>query len=249
MEETIQKWYNSLDANQTDLSARWHTHQTKPLITFLKDTQNLRETIFDKIPGSNDFGLGKIRDWNTDNINVYLEKVRVGLKTIEDNRILVDLPLIEVKEAEKQQGYGNNEMVIIYDDDIDSQLVIKVPYNAKEVWIGYKGEDPRSDSAQKEKIQSEKEMKIKKSIGPLTLVSVDGEGNFSQKLKISIQGKFKQFIKEDMFGWRVKKPDNAKEARAIIKRFINELIENNKISKSEIITVLENLIREYKNGN
>ncbi|MHA1795420.1 MAG: hypothetical protein ACTSUK_04865 [Promethearchaeota archaeon] len=249
LEEAIQKWYNSLDANQTDLSAHWHTQQTKPLITYLKDTQNLRQTIFERIPGSNDFGLGKIRDWNTDNINVYLEKVRVGLKTIEDNRILVDLPLIEVKEAEKQQGYGNNEIVIIYDDDIDSQLVIKVPYNAKEVWIGYKGEDPRSDSAQKEKIKTVTEIKVDKKISPLTLVSVDGEGNFSQTLTIKFQEKFKQLIKEDVFGWQVKKPDNTKEAKTIIKGFINELLENNKISKSEIIAVLEYLIREYKNGN
>ncbi|MHA1796400.1 MAG: hypothetical protein ACTSUK_09815 [Promethearchaeota archaeon] len=249
LEEAIQNWYNSLDANQTDMSAPWHTPQTKPLITFLKDTQNLRQTIFERIPGSNDFGLGKVKEWNTSNIKVYLEKVRAGLNTIEDNRILVDMPLIEVKEVEQKQVLGNNEVIIVYDDEKDCQLIVKVPDNAKEVWIGYKGEDPSSDSAQKEKINTSKEIKIKKSISPLILISVDGEGNFSQALKIEFKQKFKQLIKEDIFGWQVKKPDNASEAKVIIKGFINELLENNKINKSEVITVLEYLIKEYKNGN
>jgi len=241
---SISAWYNNLDDNQRDLTANWHTPQSKPLIAFLKNTQNIRNVIFKDIPGSPDYGLGKIKDWNVNNIKKYSEKIKNGLHVIEDHKIVVDLPILVVKKAELKE-LSKTKGVIFYDSKEDLDVLVKLPDNAKEIYISHDGLDPTSKNIQKQSIRSDTSIVPSKSDQFITMVAVSEDNNYS--LVYSLRLKNNTTITEgDAFEWKMPIPNNKKQTKSIFLSLCNLLLEKNKISKSELNDILNNLTEEFK---
>ncbi len=240
----INIWYKSLDTNQTDLTASWHNNTSKQLIVNLKNTQDIDSTIYDKIPNSPDYGLGKIDFWNVNNLNVYLDKIRDGKKLIEENKILVDLPIIKVTNGEKKESaYGEN-VQIKYDNIEVIEISIVLPKNATEVWISHNNEDPKSASAQKLIIKKERIHKPSKLDETLNLVSTNGSGQFSKTMSVNIVDKSIGMVRERTFGFDVEKPKNFKETKSVLKNLIHKFITDKAINAKEALIALKEILRE-----
>ena len=248
LEQAIEKWYNSLDTNQRDISGSWHNPNSQPLTKYLKNTQNLREVLFDKIPGSNDYGLGKVSNWNINNISIYLDKVKEGLEKIEANRILVDMPILECGNAEKNDK-SPTETVIQYENKKDLMVSVQVAENASEVWLSYQGKDPKESNVQKHKAKGKQNIVPTRSNQTIKLVSVDKEGNYSQVLTLYLKEKFVDRIKKNIWGYEIDKPKDAKDAQSVIKSLIFQLVEDNFISRTELANTLRDLAEEIRNEN
>ncbi|TEU18421.1 MAG: ATP-binding protein [Anaerolineales bacterium] len=88
----VKAWYNSLDSNQRDASAPWHTHESKPLIVMLADPSQVRDIFMERLPETQGYDVGKVAGWGTDKIQEYLKKIREGKAVVEANKIKVPSP-------------------------------------------------------------------------------------------------------------------------------------------------------------
>ncbi len=246
LESTISEWYNSLDANQLDTNADWQTKNTQPLVKFLKDTQNLREVIYEKIPGSNDFGLGVISDWSVDNVDAYLSKVKDGLELIGNAKILVDIPIIEVEKG--VEDYKSDlDLYVTYDSKTEFRLKVSKPENAKEMWICHEGANPTEKGVQKEVVKNATYIKPSKSHQVIRLVSVDSDGNFSQILQINLKERFIGTVSVNVFGYEINRPKNLEEFKLALKDLLNEVIESDNLNREDLIKILNEIADNLKN--
>jgi len=245
----IDAWYKSLDSNQTDLTASWHHNTSKQLVLHLKNTQNIEATIYEKIPGTPDYGLGKIESWNVDNVTTYLEKIRDGKKIIEENKILVDLPVVEVKNGEKNTSPYGDDVQVKFDDKNDVELTIELPGNAKEIWISYNNENPISANTQKEVIKHKKKYKPVRPNETLKLVSIDGSGHFSKLMTVQLVEKSVGMVRERTFGLDIDKPKNSKETKGLLRNLIDKFLTDKAITRQEMVTTLKEILRDFENEN
>jgi len=244
LEEAVNKWYNALETHQQNLLSQWHTSDSQPLIRHLKDTQNLREIIYENLPADTDYDFRKIGDWNTDNVKIYIDKVKQGIQIIEKNRVLIQSPILEIKNG-KIENKTQNEAFVRYDHE-DFDLTVRVPDNACEVWISY-DENPQDASSQKQIVKKEKKLVPTKDNQNIQLVAVDKDGNFSQVTTIQLKAKYG--ITEKMFEWEIPIPKTLQEARSTIKSFANKLIEKNIVTRKELSEILKKLSEEYHHEN
>ncbi|GAK60777.1 hypothetical protein U27_00675 [Candidatus Vecturithrix granuli] len=243
--DAIQCWYNALHVHQRDSTAAWQTPASKALLTHLKDTQHLRQVIYEDLPGSNNFGLGKVADWNTDNIKVYLRKVKEGLDTLQKYATLVAPPIVEVENGECYPTAGRTQMKVIYENQEELQIHVKIPPNATEVWVSYHG-DPTAPNAQRQKLTADTLLSmVHEGVATAQMVAVDGEGNFSSIYTLQLQAK--TWVDDrDAYEWKIPNPKDSKDCRVIFRAIADKLLKTQKVSKAEMLELLQQLIQEYQ---
>lgn len=248
LEDSIIEWYNDLDANQRELNAEWHSKNSRPLVKFLKDTQNLRSLIFDSIPTSNDYSLGKVAEWNVDNTQIYLDKVKDGLETIRNAKILVEKPVVVVENGKVDYESGK-DLQITCDKIKDLIIRVSLPQNAKEIWVNYQGNDPRSKNSQKEILKENTVLQIDKNSRTIILVAVDVEQNFSQTITLKVRENFRGKVDETVFGYEVKKIKNIKDFELTIKDLARRVLDDKIVSNEELVKLFDELTREFSDDN
>jgi len=248
LEEAIKQWYNNLDANQRSISEKGHTPNSQPIIRHLKDTQSLRKILYEDLPACSDYGMGKITDWNTNNVQTYISKIEDGLNIIRDLKVLVDLPIIHVEHA-KVETKTKTDIIIRYENKEEMVITIKIPENAYEVWLSYKGEDPKDKNIQKVKIKKDEKVIPTKSNQLIKLVSIDKEGNFSQILTLYLKEEFIDKVRRTILGYEIDKPKNIKDAKLILKDLVFKLIHEESINRRELSETLMLLAKDLENEN
>ena len=245
LETVINEWYNSLDNNQRDLHRESLSKNGFPLIKYLKDTSNLKSIIYNDIPASNDYGLGKVKEWNSDNTNSYSLKLEAGLKEINDSKILVSLPQYSVNNGDIKLK-TDCSINIEYENRKELVLVITTPQDAEEVWIGYDCNDPTPSGVQKKKIKDSLNLVPTKSNQTISAIAIDKQGNYSQILLINLKEKFVDKVKENVFGYEIDRPTSIKELKLTMKDIILKFIENDNLKKSEVLDSIDEIIQEMK---
>lgn len=239
----MQHWYNALHAHQRDLTATWQTPLSKALLTHLKDTQHLRQIIYEALPGSHNVGLGKVADWNTNNTNVYLRKVKEGLDTLQKYETLVEPPIVEVEHGECLVHNKQRRIVVNYENQDDVQISLKIPTNAREVWVSYHG-DPTDPQGQRQKLTADTVLPLVQE-GQAKIVAVDGEGNFSPIYTLQLQPKT-WVDAHDAFEWKISTPNDSQDCRVIFRTIADKLLKTQKVSKADMRELLQQLSQEYQ---
>ena len=243
--DAAQRWYNALHAHQRDSTAVWQTPASKALLTHLKDTQGLRRVICADLPGSNNVGLGKVADWNTDNTAIYLRKVKEGLDTLQKHETLVEAPAIEVQHGECRRDVKQKKIIVRYEDPQSLQITVKIPPNAKEIWVSYHG-DPTAPNAQRQKLTADTLLSmVHEDVTTARIAAVDGEGNFSAVYTLELQAK--TWVDDhDAYEWKILNPKDSQDCRLIFKTIADKLLKTGKVSQAEMRELLQQLIREYQ---
>lgn len=243
----IALWYNNLDNNQKETGNL--NNDSKPLITYLRDTQNLRETLYKSIPGSNSYGLGKLEDWNCDNSEIYMKKINNGLNFIEESRIKVGDPIFETEgEYEKKEHYGHST-VYKYKDKNTFKFKIRVPDNAKKVFVTLDESDPKLSNSARLLISNIKQIDLSKSNVILRIISENENKEFSKEIKIQLIEEFVGTVRDNLYTFEINKPKNINEVNNSIKDLIYNFIEKENYNKSEIIKILELIVINLRNEN
>ena len=99
----VRAWYNNLDSNQRSTTAHWHGDASKPLAQLFLDLSNPRELFVDRLPERPSYSFGQTRNWNADLSRDYLAKIRDGIEHIEDNRIKVASPEVQLVGQYRQE--------------------------------------------------------------------------------------------------------------------------------------------------
>ena len=148
----IQKWYNSLDYNQRDLDATWHTNESKALIKRLGQVLDISDTLFVSIPEDPGFGLKAVKDWTNDKSQDYIQKIRIGKEHIEENKIKVDPPDWEVASTNKYKTERNKKGAYV-NYRLSAKLVVKPPTKDTVVFATSNGEDPWDSKSQRSEMK------------------------------------------------------------------------------------------------
>ncbi len=183
--DAISKWYDELDSNQRDPLANWHTNESKPLVMYLKTLTNIKETFLEHIPASPDYGLKRVSDWIIDHTDEYIERIRIGKKCIEDNRLKVEAPDIET--VGRIQREGNQ---ILFQDKVKVTLRPKHP--GDRIYITESQEDPTNPDSKRQEHKGEFtfEAKERKTV---RYVVRDAEGNWGLPQTLELINETKKF--------------------------------------------------------
>jgi hypothetical protein len=246
----IQTWFNSLDSNQRDLEASWHTNESKTLIKRLGQVLDISDTLFVSIPEDSGFGLKAVKDWTSDKSQDYIQKIRIGKEQIENNRIKVDPPIwrvlapIKTKIEESKRGANISYRV-------SAQLVVKPPTAGSVVYATSNGEDPWDSKSQRSEIRSKTTIEIDGGNKRIRLITGDNEGNWSKETEINFidQEKKHEIRVETGFGKgetvvQFVFPVDEQSFKTSIQSLVNESIQHGIIDKKTMKKTLTELLRE-----
>ena len=183
----IEAWYRDLDGGQQDPYSDWHTHQSQAIVQYLKAITNVEVTFFERLPAHAGFGLGQVDDWHRDRSADYVHMFHEGLAHIEANRIQVPAPAWEVRGVGVKKQPTHDGAQIVYRGGI--KLAVQAPGSGVAVYLTSTGADPREANVQRERIEDEYELSIRRSPN-VKLVSQRDDGTYGQVLTLS-------FVNED----------------------------------------------------
>jgi len=186
IKDAIVKWYNSLDDYQRDPFGDWHSNESKPLIQHLTEIADVEQTLCSKLPASQGFGLGALKDWTKDRCDEYLLKLKEGKAHIESHKLLVDAPLWEIVKGDSayQTGGKDNKFQLNYRKTLS--ILISVPENATKVFVTDNREDPRKVDSQRLEVTNSYTLNVKGEHKQIQMVAFDDEGHSSPVVVLNI---------------------------------------------------------------
>jgi energy-coupling factor transporter ATP-binding protein EcfA2 len=246
----IRNWYNSLDSNQRDLDATWHTSESKVLIRRLGQVLDISDTLFVSIPEDPGFGLKAIKDWTSDKSQDYIQKIRIGKEHIEQNRIKVDPPVWQVTSPNKYRIEENKKGANI-NYRVSAKLVIKPPTKDTVVYATSNGEDPWDDKSQRSEMKPETTLDADGGNKRFRLITGDKEGNWSKETEINFidQEKKHEIRVETGFGKaetivQFVFPLDEQSFKTSIQSLVNESLEHRVVDKKAVKKILTELLKE-----
>jgi len=246
LKKKIIEWYNSLDDNQRDETAGWHTKESKALLQVFKSISEISNTIYNKLPSALDFG--PVKDWPTNEINSYVNKVNLGIETLGKNKIKVPLPILEGKNDTFEKIENKGEITFKFNDKDMFLLNIKPPSPGITVLVTDNGQDPQNSSSQKTIFKKEDSYKPKNTFQSLKIVCKDSMHNYSKVLTVKLKENSEDHIADTTTGYDVEKPENTEQAKQVIKALLGRFVNSDKqIDKKELGTYIKELGSKLEN--
>ncbi|MFA5872617.1 MAG: hypothetical protein WC832_01510 [Anaerolineales bacterium] len=239
IKDAIEKWYNLLDPKQKDSYSSFHSSESKGLMKVGTSLSNITAFIFEVLPEN--YGFGKLKDWNDDHEYSYIERIISSKKLIEINKIRVESPKYSFTNGTVDQRTKKVE----YSENLHFE--IEPPTGAKFVFITDNGSDPTSEKSDRKKISTKESIKLMGN-KKIMIVAEDSEGNYGEVIKWDIYDstqKVKINGQPDVLGDIVINfifPKDKVELKASLVSFI-ALAQKQKIAdKLEIKKILEELL-------
>jgi len=245
----VRAWYNNLDSNQRSTTASWHNDASKPLARLFLDLSNPRELFVDKLPERPSYGFGRVRDWNADLTGGYLAKIRDGVAHIEENRIKVLSPEVEL-EGNYRQEKGN----VFFSGPLTLRL--SHPDLTVRVFVTDTGTDPITGVKERDEFQGAKSFDIhrltqaRRTNVTIEYVPQDAEGNwgivetltfFDETLENEIR-KPKTLFKEGKVPVKFIFPTNEPGFVTSCRTFFESILENEVVDRGRLRQLVEDIL-------
>jgi hypothetical protein len=186
MAAKIAEWYNSLDSNQRDPHAQWHTNDSKPLVTYLKTvTTNVVETFLERIPASQDYSMKRVADWISDRVTEYTDRIRRGKHHIDANRMKVDLPSLVLSGNYTQENGQVN-----FKGNLRVQLTPK--RKGDKIYVVEGHADPTNPATPREEVTSSGPLSVSEH-KTIRYAVQDVDGNWSKVETLKLVNENKKF--------------------------------------------------------
>lgn len=245
----IQNWYNSLDSNQRDPDATWHSNESKTLIRKLGQILDISDTLYVSIPSDPGFGLAPVRSWTSDRTTDYIQKVKAGKQLVENNKIKVEPPKWGIP-AETKNRVEKTTRGATVSFRLSTKLEIEPPSKGATVYATSTGEDPKDNKSQRRTIKAKVIEGINGGNKKVRLIAVDADGNWSKEIEIMFIDQEKEHeIKIDTgFGKtpivQFVFPIDAQSFRTTLQSLIKESINQKIVDNSTVKKTLEELLRD-----
>ncbi len=182
--DAIRNWYNSLDSQQRDAYARWQNSDSKPLILQLKSVDSLQDTFLTKI--SKDYGMRPVRDWISDRVTEYIERLERGKKHIDANRLKVESATIVFEGDYKREDDGQ----VVFKDRIC--LTFQHTNPGVKIYVAEGNADPTTASAQRQLVHPNEPLEFRTN-KTLHIVVQDPDDNWSRIVTLQLINEHKKY--------------------------------------------------------
>lgn len=182
--DAIRNWYNSLDSQQRDAYARWQNNDSKPLILQLKSVDSLQDTFLTKI--SKDYGMRPVRDWISDRVNEYIERLEYGKKHIDANRLKVESANVIFEGDYTRENDGR----VSFKDRL--RLSFQHTNPGVKIYVAEGNADPTTASAQRQLVHLDEPLEFRNN-KTLQVAVQDQDGNWSQLKTLQLINEHKKY--------------------------------------------------------
>ena len=242
--DAIRKWYNDdLDQYQKDPFAEYHNNDSKPLIKKISGISDQSEFIFKTLPEL--FGLEWFVRWRSDKTTDFLNKIKAGKKTIEENSTPIGEVKFEIKgEIEKDDSN------IRHKGGFEIQVN---PENEKDfIYYTEDGSDPSNEKSQRKQIKKGEKIPV---YGNKTIKFVvkDPTGKYGKVKsyttidegeKCKIQRTHSKFLGDEKVTFIF--PNDEKDVEVAMKSLISEIISANIITKKQLELIVNDILKNIK---
>jgi len=248
LKNKIIEWYNLLDDNQRDETALWQTKESLGLLRSFKSISVITTSIYEKLPIA--LSLGPLKDWTTNELSSYINKLIQGIETLNIHKIKVPLPILEPKDDIYEKIENKSEVIFKFDDKDKFVLIIKPPVPGVTVLLTDNNQDPQDLGSQRTLIKKKFEYKTKNTFQLLKIVSQDGENNFSKVLTVKLKEHSEDCVSETTTGYDTEKPLDIDHAIRIIKGLVGKFLSSERvINKKDLGKFLKDLGTKLENEN
>lgn len=251
--EAILGWYrNKLTALQKEPYSKFHNDDSKPLIVEIKHFESTEEFLFKDLPEA--YGLRSVKNWNTNLISDYLNKIKRGKQHIEDNAPDVPEFHFELSETDNRIIETENEIRDVH-VTYNGELTVKVATENQKghIYFTENGSDPSVDNNARQLLSQNQEL-IVKSNKKLMFVVLDDQGNPGLVTTINAINDLDKYritrSKQMPLGDELVNfifPVDKGSAGVTLSSLINELEKSDWISLPEIMKIIQEIIENLEN--
>lgn len=240
----INEWYNSLDAQQRDVHAKYHSNESKPLILHLRSIEDFAGTFLDQIPASPDYGMRAVRDWAQDRVEEYAERLRSGKAHIEANRIKVEPPIVIPQGIDDWSGDGT----LSFQDEV--RIELGTPQPDMRIFVSEGGANPTDPAAVREEFTPGSPLIVRDN-KQINIAVQDAEGNWSPVKTVQAineNKKFEPVVVENALGQKTVNPFIFPVGRESLKVTCRELfrqtLQHDVVDLEELRAAVQEALRE-----
>jgi len=240
--DDIRNWYNGLDLQQRDAYARWQNSDSRPLILHLKSVDSLQDTFLTKI--SKDYGMRPVRDWISDRVNEYVERLERGKNHIDANRLKVESANIAFEGDYKRE----NERQVSFKDRI--RLAFQHINTGVNIYLAEGNADPTTASAQRQLVHPNEWLEFRNN-KTLQVAVQDQDGNWSRVETLQLINEHKKFeitfSQQKQFGDEMATivfPTDPEAFAVTCRSLFREGLERQVLTKDQCIEIIQTLVDE-----
>jgi len=174
IQDAVKNWYDNLGGFQKDTYGKFHTNESKVIISRIKQMLDIKTLIFNDFPEA--FGFGPLSTWGTDKIEDYIDKLHKGKALIDNSKPPVgDVVVLNDKSDEVS---GNT---IPYRGEYDFHFSVK---EDAAIYYTDDGSDPTDTKSERKRFQKDETLKITKGNRTIRVVACDNKGNYGNIRRI-----------------------------------------------------------------
>ena len=174
IQDALKEWLDNLDSFQKDIHGKYHTNESKVIISRTKQMLDVKTLIFADFPEA--FGFGALSAWGTDKTEDYIDKLRRGKDWIEKSKPPVG-DVYVVNELGKE----------LADDMIPHKGHYDFKFSVKEdaaIYYTDDGSDPSDEESERKRFQKDELLTIAKGNRTIRVVACDKNGNYGKIRRI-----------------------------------------------------------------
>ncbi len=235
LEGIVDKWYKALSPSQRDPQNYINDEDSHKLLYRLSDQNaSFEKVLTDYL--ANDFGFGKVTEWNSLHLKDFAAKYKAAKEIIDSKKPVVPKP--EIKKG-------------VYELLDSDKLFIELAAETVALKYALNGEDPRTTESAK---ISNKPLNAATLLGAkpdvvLKICSVDKQGNCSEPVEVKLINKKQKYdikIEKDLFEGDTatfRYPENKDGFNAVLKSLLGIGVANNYLTSKQRKKI-EDLLRE-----
>ena len=152
---------------------------------------SLQDLLMTYIPGNKGYKLAPVKDWTTDKTSVYIQKIGLGKKHIEESIFLVEAPeFIETGTDIEKVTISPSEYKVYYRRKVEININLSPQHD--KIYITSNGDDPTKQESQRE-IKSESYLFTTSDNKKIQFAAVDKEGRYSKVISIDLENEEKKY--------------------------------------------------------
>jgi len=235
-EAVVTKWYEGLNPNQRDPHKCDNNDAQALLMRLAAPSVTFQMKFLELLP--QDYGFDPVSEWSAIRTDDYAARVRQAKTVIDEAKH--DVPIPEIKPG-------------AYVIEEGGRLEVGIAEGAAEIIYTTTGEDPKKTEGAKRikgKFDLAEELGDKPSV-PISMRSIDPDGNVSDLIKVELINKSKEYavqIDKDLFGEKgsFKFPEDAKGLITVIKSLLQHGIKRGFVDKEKGVKIYS-FIKELLN--
>jgi hypothetical protein len=186
-------WYETLSTVQKEAGDHFklHNENSKPIVQNFGKGHNLENLLMVQLCGDKGYKLSPVEQWTTDKTGVYIEKIRLGKKHIEENIFLVEAPeFIESGMDIRRVTISSSSYKVYYRKKVE--ITINLSPEHDKIYITSNGDNPTKQESQRE-VKNENYLFTTSDNKTIQFAAADKDGRYSKVVSLILENEEKKY--------------------------------------------------------